>query len=348
LQQGTHSCSTCAAATKKLPPTNQPTTGSESPSTRSHPAFDYCHVKGSRCPDQLTQHRAIDTSGLPRQTEARVLGASLRTLFGGEVSLAGLYRDAWTEKFELGKGWLANWWPGSSVALGQRGVIRNGQLQFQGYVADYGVSFDLDPRQSPTAGAWDFSSSKETKWAVGTDATAPGWDWLGQAKAGLAVNFGNEESLVFSAADACVERVSDVDKLQADLKKSALDSGMPIGQSVVVERQLATKALLLVSAGRSGELKATASGAINGPTAAGTIASLAGHLDIKSQTGGTSKQDFPSGMVLGFRVVTLGRKGWFWWRHVVAEAVDPVGDASLAVVHEDDLDEDDDYFVELA
>jgi hypothetical protein len=241
------------------------------------------------------------------------------------MSLGDVYRDAWEEKFGLGKGWSANWWPGTAISLGQRGVIRNGQLQYRGYVGDYGVSFNLDPAPSPVSGAWDYSSSSKIDLAIGTDAKMPGWQWLGQASAGLSLRFGNEESMYFSANGTTIERVADVDKLKADLITTAVQQGMPIGQSVVVERQLTTQAMLVASSGGSGELKATVRGNVKvSPFVAGTVASLAGCLDVKKQTGGTSKQDFPSGMVLAFRAVTLGKRGWWWWQHFTVQGVQSI------------------------
>ena len=238
------------------------------------------------------------------------------------MSLASIYRDAWAEKFGLGKGWSANWWPGTAISLGQRGVIRNGQLQYQGYVSDYGVSFNLDPVSSPISGPWDYSSSSKIKVQIGTDASLPGWQWLGQASLGVSLSFGNDESIFLSANGTTIERVADVDRLKADLVTAAIERGMPVGQSVVVERQLTTQAMLVASSMGSGHLKATVSGDVKiNPCTDGAIALLAGHLDVKTQKGGTSKQEFPSGMVLAFRAVTLGRRGWWWWRHIAVQGL---------------------------
>jgi hypothetical protein len=101
------------------------------------------------------------------------------------MSVADLYRNAWKTKFGLGKGWSANWWPGTAIFLGQRGIIRDDQLQYQGYVGDYGVSFALDPVSTLGGGQWDFSSSADTTVEIGADASIPGWEWLGTSSAGL-------------------------------------------------------------------------------------------------------------------------------------------------------------------
>jgi hypothetical protein len=257
------------------------------------------------------------------------------------VSLADVYRSAWEKKFNLGPGWLANWWPGTAISLGQRGVIRDGQLQYSGYAADYGVQFNLDPATSPVSGTWDYSSSNDISVEIRTDATLPGWQWLGNASAGVAASFGKQESVYFSANGTSVERIANIDKLKDDLKASAEQHEMPIGQSVVIERQLTSQAMLLASGGGSGELKATVSADLQiSPSAPGALASLAGHLDVKTQTGGTSKQDWPNGMVLAFRVVTLGKRGWWWWRHIVVQGILPVGPDDFETILTPD-----DYFV---
>jgi len=262
------------------------------------------------------------------------------------MSLADRYQDAWIDKFGLGKGWAANWWPGTPVALGQRGVMRNGQLQYQGHVSDYGVSFDLDPTPGPESGNWDFASSREASWSFGADASVPGWHWLGSAKAGVQAHFGSEEALLFSAVQSRIERVANVDRLKSDLRTTALQQGMPLGQSVVVERQIARNAVLLVSAGSAAEFRATADADVTVPGGAGTIASLAGHLSVQTQSGGISKQEYPDGLVVGFRIVTLGEKGFFLWRRVVVELAGPTAGPAYRDVREPDLDEPaDDYLV---
>jgi len=257
------------------------------------------------------------------------------------MSLAEIYRKFWEDKFGLGKGWSANWWPGTSISLGERGVMRDGRLQHQGYVGDYGVSFDLDPVHSPVSGSWDYSSSGDTKVEIGADASVPGWEWLGHASAGLSVTFGNQESIYISAGGTTIERVADNDRLQMDLLNTAFEHGMPIGQCVVVERQLTTQAMVIVSSGKSGELKAALSGDVKvSSVAQGAVASLAGHLDIKRQTGGTSKQEYPTGMVLAYRIITLGTRGWWFWRHLTVRGITGVDDSLIETALEPD-----DYFI---
>jgi hypothetical protein len=210
------------------------------------------------------------------------------------MSLADLYRDAWQAKFGLGKGWLANWWPGTAIFVGQRGIVQGSQLQYQGHVEDYGVSFALDPAPALGGGPWDFSSSSETAVEIGTDASVPGWEWLGEASAVLSASFGGQESLYLSAGGTTIQRVANVDRLKNDLINTAVKQGMPLGQSVVIERQFTEQAMLIVSEDRSSELKATLKGDVAiDAHAVGTVASLAGHLDVKKQSGGTSKQDYP-------------------------------------------------------
>ena len=34
-------------------------------------------------------------------------------------------------------------------------------------------------------------------------------------------------------------------------------------------------------------------------------------------------------MVLAFRVVTLGTKGWFWWRHLTVQGIRSAGPADI-------------------
>ena len=257
------------------------------------------------------------------------------------MSLANLYRSAWQERFGLGNGWTANWWPGTAISLGERGVMQDGQLQHHGYVGDYGVSFALDPVLSPVSGLWDFSSSSDTIIEIGTDASVPGWEWLGNASAGLSMTFGGQESVYISASGTTIERVANLDKLRADLIDTAVQRGMPIGQSVVVERQLTAQTLLIASSNNSGEFKAVARGDVQvGTGGQGTVVSFAGHLDVKKQSGGISKQDFPEGIILAYRVVTLGMKGWWYWRHLNVRAINAPNPNYI-----EDILRPEDYFV---
>jgi hypothetical protein len=252
------------------------------------------------------------------------------------MSLADTYRQAWQGKFGLGHGWTANWWPGTPIALGQFGVMRDRQLEHMGHVEDYGVSFAFEPTDPEPSGPWVYSSSDDTLVQIGTDATVDGWQWIGSAKAGLSISFGRTESIFLSATDTTIESVRDVNRLKKDLLTTAIEHGMPVGQSVIVELQRTKQAELVVCHGAKGEFKATTNVAIKpdvNPSVEPVVGSLAGSLDVKTQTGGTTKQDFPNGMILAYRVVTLRRTGWLWWRHISVE--DSVQSA------------DEDYFVRI-
>lgn len=257
------------------------------------------------------------------------------------MSLADVYRNAWEDKFGLGKGWTVAW-PGPGVSIGQRGVMGESEFAYRGYAGDYGVTFDFDPAPPEDGGPWDYSSSADVNAEIGIDASIPGWSWLGKASAGLSVGFGDEESIYLSASSTIVERVANVDKLKTDLLTTAVEQGMPTGQSIVIERQLSKKAVLVASEGGSSELKATVAGKVSiTPGTKGSIASLAGRLNFHSKTGSTFMQNFPKEFVLAYRVVTLGTTGWWFWRRPAVEEILPVGrDSSF----EDSL-EPDDYFV---
>jgi hypothetical protein len=256
------------------------------------------------------------------------------------MSLADIYRDAWKGKFGLGKGWQVAW-PGPGVAIGQRGVMNDKEFMYLGQAGDYGVSFDFDPAPPKDGGAWDYSSSAEISAEIGFDAAVPGWSWLGNASAGLSVGFGKDESIYLSASSTIAERVANVDKLKADLLTTAVKQGMPEGQSVVIERQLSRKAVLVASEGGAGGLKATVGGKVNMvPGTQGSVASLAGRLNFHSKSGSTFMQKFPNEFIMAYRVVTLGSKGWWFWRRPTVDGILPVG----ASTPEDFFDPDD-YFV---
>ena len=219
--------------------------------------------------------------------------------------------------------------------------MNGGEFVHRGRASDYGVSFNFDSAPPKDGGPWDYSSSTDIHAEIGIDATAPGWEWLGKASAGLSVGFGEQESIYLSANSTVVERVANVDKLKTDLLTTAVKQGMPEGQSVVIERQFSRKAVLVASEGGTGELKATVSGKVNAiPGAQGAVASLAGRLDFHSKTGSTFMQNFPQEFVLAYRIVTLGKSGWFFWRHFVVHGVLPVSGSTA-----EDFLGPEDYFV---
>jgi len=258
------------------------------------------------------------------------------------MSLADIYRDAWKKKFGLGKGWQVAW-PGPGVAIGQRGVMNDDEFMHLGRVGDYGVSFDFDPEPPKDGGAWDYSSSAEISAEIGADADVPGWSWLGNASAGLSVAFGKDESIYLSASSSIVERVANVDQLKSDLITTAVKMGMPEGQSVVIERQLARMAVLVASEGGGGGLKATVDGKVKVlPGTQGSVASLAGRLNFHSKSGSTFMQKFPNEFIMAYRVVTLGSKGWWFSRHPTVDGILPVG-----VSTPEDFFTPDDYFVSI-
>jgi hypothetical protein len=253
------------------------------------------------------------------------------------MSIEDVYRQAWTGKYGLGSGWTANWPPVTTIALGQRGEMINGLLRYEGYVKDYGVPFDVDPTPPVSSGPWDFTSSSDVSFQVGVNAALPGWEWIGNASAGVSVSFGKTAALLLSASDVSIERIADITKLKNDLITIAREHGMPIGQSVVVERQLAKQAEIIASQGGTGEFKATTSMNVSVPGAPGVVGSLAGTLSVTTQTGSTTEQNFPGeSIVLAYRVVTLVRGGWLWSRHVEVQGI---------VATPDD---DGDYFVKFS
>lgn len=218
------------------------------------------------------------------------------------------------------------------------------EFKYLGHVQDYGVSFTLDLDSPKDGGPWDYSSSNAVDAKLGLDARAPGWGWLGSASAGLSVSFGTSEGVYLSADSTVVERVANVDKLKSDLLTTAAKQGMPEGQSVVIERQISKKAVLVASEGGTSELKATVSGKVNvNPAAGGAVASLAGRLNFRSKKGSTFLQNFPDEFVLAYRIVTLGERGWWFWRQPAVHGILPL-DGSAAEAFLDQTD----YFVLFA
>lgn len=259
------------------------------------------------------------------------------------MTLGNIYREAWSGQFGLGRGWIPNWWPGTPIALGTRGVATSEGLRYQGTASDIGV--DVRPgRAENFSGSWEFSSSRDIEASFGVDATVPGWEWLGNAQAGLSLSFSRGLGMYISAGPMGVERAADVDELSAALLLAAKGGRVAPGQSLVVEVQSTSNAVILASNGGGGEFKAFVNAELGESGALGSVASCAGRLNVHRQSGSLTKQEYPNRVVIAYRVLTLGTRGWWWWREI---AVRSAPDGPLSAHAESVALSDVDYFVQF-
>jgi hypothetical protein len=258
-------------------------------------------------------------------------------------SLRHVYEQAITEKFGYPRGWMANWPLGLDQRLGQVGTVGDDGESFNqdGVLADYGITASGDPDADQPDGPWEYTSNHEISIGIETNASLPGWEWIANAKAGLKCGFSNNGGLVLAVGGSRFEKLANLDGLRSELLEAANAGRMRVGQAVVVQQQIGDTGLVITSEGSSGELAATTNFDVGG-AGKPTLASFGADFHLKQQSASVAHNSFPSGFSIAFRLIKLGRRGWFWWKHITIEGIRPIGPDD-----EEMLLGPDDYFAPL-
>jgi hypothetical protein len=216
--------------------------------------------------------------------------------------------DSW-----LGGGgiWYPNWPLAEGHRLGELGRLHGASYVYEG---PSGITFHADPAEV-TLDAWTYQSARDTSVAIGVNAEAPGFSFLGSASAGIKADFGSSRAVYVSAADAQIRRVAEVAQLRHDLLSAARTRNLPRATALVAATLTAKKALVLTSLSDKTSFEATARTA---PTPLPTIpADLAGNLAVVRGAASVDIQEFGSTpVVLAMRLIVLVNQGWLWWRQL--------------------------------
>jgi hypothetical protein len=257
--------------------------------------------------------------------------------------LSDVYVDAIKKKYGFPPGWVPNWPVDRNRKLGDVGSVVNPGFNQDGVLSDYGLSATPAGADGRSAGPWNLSTRNSIAVDIGTDASVPGWQWIGNAKAGVKVGFGTESGMVMGVGSSHYEILKNLDGLRAELVSAGRSKAIPLGRSVIVEQLLADSGLVLVSDGNTGTIKATTNfdaGIKNTPV----LASFAFGFSAKTERASFASNTYPEGFCVAFRVITLGKKGWLWWRHIAVAGAFGVTTPELGI----DLLENgltaDDYF----
>jgi hypothetical protein len=236
-------------------------------------------------------------------------------------SLGEVYRRALEEKYDLPQGWVANWPPGSDYVLGQVGrVDKKGAFSVGGTLSDKDILATEDPEPGKTDGPEQFQSSNAITVDINTNATLPTWEFIGNAKAGVRVGFQESAGVVIAVGSANRKRLANIDGLKESLLAAANLGRLKVGQSVIVEMQVADSGLVITSEGGSGELTATTNFDV-GPTGAPKLLHFAADFSVKHSNAAMAHSTFPDGFTSAFRVVTLGERGWWFWKRITLTGV---------------------------
>jgi hypothetical protein len=247
-------------------------------------------------------------------------------------SLGDMYNDAIMNRYGLAKGWVPNWPLGHLHELGEVGEVVNPGFNRDELLSDHGITAVPAPRKGSSAGPMTVTSSNTIGVAIGTDAKLPAWHWLGTAKAGVEIDFGSGEGIVIGLGTSHYEILENI----GVVRKALLDAGrsrtIEVGRSVVVEQLVADSGVVFGSRGTARKMRAT-TGVEVGLKGLPSLAAFAGGFDITSNATDFVSEPHPDRVCVAVRVITLGKRGWLWWRHLtVSFAVQPTPEQYMAVL----------------
>jgi hypothetical protein len=235
------------------------------------------------------------------------------------MALGTDYRKALVDKYQLPTGWMANWIPGTDVAVGMVGRFDGGSFVRHGWLNDpsRGISWEKDPYPGTPDGPWDF----QTKDSVSIEnrlngETDPAWAFIGAAKAGVRLSFRKGGGIIVATSGSHEEHIADQKALREQLLAAHLDGRrMELRDVIITAVRVATAGFVLISHDSGGEVLATADIAAGGFT---PLTQLAGKIHIQSQSSMASAESYPHGFVIAFQGIELLPRRWRWlprrWR----------------------------------
>jgi len=161
-------------------------------------------------------------------------------------------------------GYNATWLPGSHLSLGDIGVFdHDGGFNKKGNLKDLDIDFQIS--QESATGQLEYSSergSTTTQKLAGTVLPSSG---LGNADAGVIVNFSKKNAVVLKAKDVTFPSISNKIQLEADIIKLYHQQKWKKEWCVVTELAKAESATILISNSANSEIVLKANANINAP-----------------------------------------------------------------------------------
>jgi hypothetical protein len=239
------------------------------------------------------------------------------------MSLGDVYQDALERVYELPQGWVANWPARFSRRLGEVGRVTPGGFNKDAMLSDKGINVSPDPDPGTPGGSWNFQSDKSISVAVNVNASVPGWEFIGSAKAGLKINFGSSQGIVVGIGSTHQERLVNLDALRPELLAAANSGKLTAGQAIIVEVLIADTGIVVTSEGNNATLVATTNANL-GVAGSPSLAAFGVDLSVTSGSHATSQETYPQGFSVAFRVLKLGARGWWWWKQFKVRGIGPI------------------------
>ena len=159
---------------------------------------------------------------------------------------------------------------------------------------------------------------------IATTASTPGFEFIGNAKAGLKVGFGERAGVLVGVGSSWQKKLENLDSLRPQLLEAAKDERMHVGHAVVVGQQIADTGIVFDSDGSNADIAATTNFDVEPGGGAPSLASFGVDFTLHGESRGIVNHNFPNGFILALRVIKLGERGWWWWRRVVVEGIEPI------------------------
>jgi hypothetical protein len=236
-----------------------------------------------------------------------------------------LYSD-YTKNIYSELGYRGTWLPGTSVTLGDVGIIRKGVLQPETSLKQLQIDFQVHGDAVPD-GSFDYQSKK----AVNILFKAAGdlnrqFKALAQADAGALVTFFQENAVLMQLRGVRVDRIAD----KKALKNSLLDAVVAADDQsrwdrdwiVVTDVVTAESATILIAGGSSSSLELKASANIAPASLADANAGLSSAAESQVSTKIIAEKGLTP-LYRGFRV----RRNFWWLYDEVVTATGEVPDA---------------------
>lgn len=163
-------------------------------------------------------------------------------------------RRKYTRELKKQFGYLATWFPGTPIALGDIGVFKRNEFTKISNLSDFGISFDIE--QDSTKSDMEYSSrggvSVMTK-ASGTAAIEG--STLGEIDAGITVKFSKEKAIFFKANGTTSPNIKNQIKLGEEVIELFKSGRWNKDWAVVTELVNVESATVLISNSSDGKIE---------------------------------------------------------------------------------------------
>lgn len=260
------------------------------------------------------------------------------------MSIGEFYDTAYQKAIGLAPGWIVNWPLETRVPVGRVGRFkRDWETGLWGFVPGntlqgVGISYKVNPDMI-SMGDSNIAYGRDSSIEFGFDAKVPGWEWLGNAKAGFHASFGSDGGVRAQVSNVRREEAESIDALAEDLLTAAKNETLDYGQVIIVERETGDMGTIVGSEYDSGEMKVAAEGDFK--PAGAVLAKFSAGFNVRMSSGAAFMRAVDSPFTVSYRALIVGSRGIWWWKRPVIEGLVEMTDDELIRQTEEGLSERD-------